>query len=168
MAKKCLYIAIRREVCIQSYYCYVVILSHAKQDASGFGGFINTRGMKIVHQNVRGLFNNLLGLQELIERHRAVDILTVSETHIVDDRYDDNEHLYKIPGYVFINRNRKHGLGGGVAMYIKESIDWVRRDDLENDSIECIWLEVFVKIQKAFCLPRVTDLLTDPTIYHLT
>ena len=152
MAKKCLYIAIRREVCIQSYYCYVVILSHAKQDASGFGGFINTRGMKIVHQNVRGLFNNLLGLQEFIERHRAVDILTVSETHIVDDRYDDNEHLYKIPGYVFINRNRKHGLGGGVAMYIKESIDWVRRDDLENDSIECIWLEVFVKNSKSFLL----------------
>ena len=122
------------------------------QDAFGFGGFINTRGMKIVHQNVRGLFNNLLGLQELIERHRAVDILTVSETHIVDDRYDDNEHFYKIPGYVFINRNRKHGLGGGVAMYIKESIDWVRRDDLENDSIECIWLEVFVKNSKSFLL----------------
>ena len=53
------------------------------QDA--FGSFMNTRGMKIVHQNVRGLFNNLLGLQEFIERHRAVDIMTVSETHIVDD-----------------------------------------------------------------------------------
>ncbi len=34
------------------------------------GSFLNTKGMKIVHQNVRGLFNNLLGLQELIERHR--------------------------------------------------------------------------------------------------
>ena len=37
-------------------------------------------------------------------------------------------------------------------MYIKDSIDWVRRDDRENDSIECIWLEVFVKNSKSFLL----------------
>jgi exonuclease III len=116
------------------------------------GSFLNTKGMKIVHQNVRGLFNNLLGLQELIERHGAVDIMTVSERHIVDDRFDDNDHLYKIPGYVFIYRNRKHGLGGGVAMYIKESVNWERRYDLENDGVEGIWIEVFVKNSKSFLL----------------
>ena len=39
-----------------------------------------------------------------------------------------------------------------MAMYIKESIDWVRRDDLESDSIESIWLDVFVKNSKSFLL----------------
>lgn len=33
---------------------------------------------------------------------------------------------------------------------LREGIDWVRRDDLENDGVEGIWLEVFVKNSKSF------------------
>ena len=39
-----------------------------------------------------------------------------------------------------------------MAMYIKESINWERRYDLENDGVEGIWIEVFVKNSKSFLL----------------
>ena len=35
-------------------------------------------------------------------------------------------------------------------MYIKENIDYTRREDLENVAVEGIWLEVFIKHSKPF------------------
>ena len=69
---------------------------------------------------------------------KNIDILGVSETHMQNDSINS----VKIPGYIFVNKPRKLGPGGGVAAYISERIPFHRRYDLENDSIECIWLEI--------------------------
>jgi exonuclease III len=114
--------------------------------------FMISRGMKIFHHNIWGLFNNMLGLQELFDRHKTIDIMTLSEMHIVDGQYDDNESLFQIPGYVFIKRNRKNGSGGGVAMFIKDNIRWERRCNLERDNLESIWIKVFIKNSKSLLL----------------
>ena len=50
--------------------------------------------------------------------------------------------MYFIPGYSFVNKPRKSGKGGGVAVYISDRLTFNRRFDLENDEIECIWLEM--------------------------
>ena len=42
-----------------------------------------------------------------------------------------------------------HGKGGGVAIYIKNNIAFQRRHDIEN-SLECLWIEVFQKHSKSF------------------
>ena len=76
--------------------------------------------------------------------------MTISETHIIDEQYDDNDNLYKIPVYTFLKCNRKAGRGGGVTMFIGESVMWGRRQDLEKDYIESIWIEVFIKNFKRF------------------
>ena len=110
------------------------------------------RGFKIFHQNIRGLFANFSSLLVVFETHREIDILTLSETHIVQDSYTDNESLYTIPGYIFIKKNRPQGKGGGVAAYIKSEIVWKERYDLENDDIESIWLEVFPNKAKSFLI----------------
>ena len=52
-------------------------------------------------------------------------------------------NLYKINGYEAIFRCRPEGKGGGVCIYLKNHIRWERQEDLENDSIENIWLELF-------------------------
>ena len=59
-------------------------------------------------------------------------------THIIDEQYDDNDNFNKITGYMFLKCNRKAGRGGGVAMFIRESVIWERRQDLEKDNIESI------------------------------
>ena len=75
-----------------------------------------------------------------------------SETHIKNSQYDDNDDLFAIDGYKFIKRNRKDGNGGGVAVYLKDNVEWQRRSDLERDTIENIWLEVIIPKSKSILL----------------
>ena len=106
-------------------------------------GFMNKKGLKILHQNVRGLLCNLPLIQKFLFTHHQTDIFCCSETHIKE--YENIKNLYTIEGYEFVSRNRTNGSGGGVGIYIKNQLEWKRRDDLENESIECLWLEIFLK-----------------------
>ena len=93
-------------------------------------------------------------LQTLFNRQKC--ILTLSETHMTTN---DSE-IYKMGGYQFIHRNRQGGEGGGVAMYISEDIAWKRREDLETDDIESIWIEIDILKGKNFlvgCIYRPPD-----------
>jgi len=97
------------------------------------------KGMKLFHQNVRGLFHNILLLSEFFQSFQNnIDILSLSETHLTND--DSNVSLYKIPGYTRITKNRAVGQGGGVGIYISDRYNWIRRTDLEVESLECIWI----------------------------
>ena len=72
-----------------------------------------------------------------------MDVLTLNETHLQQGKTDeDPEALYSIPGYLFVNKPRKSGKGGGVAAYISDKLTYNRRLNLENDEMECIWLEM--------------------------
>ena len=116
------------------------------------GEFLNSRGLKMFHQNVRGLFSNFVNVQELLDGGNRMDILSLSETHIINDGYDDNDTLYTVDGYRFIKRNRDGGRGGGVAVYLKDNIEWQRRSDLEREAIENIWIEIFIPKSKSILL----------------
>lgn len=116
------------------------------------GSFFAQRGTKIVHQNIRGLFNNISNLICFIDQNKNVDIITLSETHIRNGSHLDNNNLYHIEGYNFVNRNRTKGIGGGVGCYIKENINWKRRHDLETENIESLWIEILVTKSKSFLI----------------
>lgn len=47
-------------------------------------------------------------------------------------------------GYTFLKSNWKTGPSGGVGLYLKNGLQYRRREDLENSLIESIWIEVFV------------------------
>ena len=72
---------------------------------NGFDEFMDSRGMKMFLQNVCGLLGKLHNLEELFDRHTNRDIMTLSETHIIDRDYNDNEALFAMPGYTFLKRN---------------------------------------------------------------
>ena len=112
---------------------------------------IKTRGIKISHQNARGLSGNFGHVAELLQSFPGMHILSLSETHI-EARSDQEDGVYDIPGYSFISRPRKSGKGGGVGAYILDGISWDRRDDLENENIEAIWLEVRPSHSNSFLL----------------
>lgn len=114
--------------------------------------FMKSKGLKVFHHNIPGMFTNFVHIQELFDRHKGVDILILSETHIVDNQYDDYEGLFAIDGYSFVKQNRKRGRAGGVAVYIKENIQWERRHDLERDNIESIWLEISIAKSKSILI----------------
>lgn len=76
----------------------------------------------------------------MLDSNRNIDIFTPSETHLSKSF---NEQLFNIERYTFINRPRENVTGGGVAWYLKESINWKRRQDLEIINIENITIEIF-------------------------
>jgi len=59
--------------------------------------------------------------------------------------------VLNIRGYSFERRDRGKN-GGGVCVYIKEGIDYIRRPDLENPETECIWLEIILKHSKSYLI----------------
>ena len=125
-----------------------VSLSHSDEKLAN--GFMKQKGLKILHQNVRGLLCNLPLIQKLLHTHHQTDIFCCSETHIKEN--EDINNLYTIEGYDFVSRNRTNGSGGGVGIYVKNQLQWKRRGDLENDSNEGIWLEIFLKHTKSFLI----------------
>ena len=114
------------------------------------------RGLSLVHQNIRGLQSNSENLCAVVDNHN-IDIITLSETHLTNSEPRD---LYSIDGYELITLNRSEGKGGGVCIYIKEGINWERREDLESKNIENIWVEIFFKNSHSFlicCIYRPPD-----------
>ena len=64
-----------------------------------------------------------------------IDIMTLSETHLCTN-IDDSE--IRIPGYTLIRRDRNRS-GGGVAMYIRNNLIFVQRDELCSDTNWRYW-----------------------------
>jgi len=60
--------------------------------------------------------------------------------------------LFKINAYDLVRRDRRTGPGGGVAMFIKQNLNWTRRADLERKSLESMWIEIIVNKSKNFLL----------------
>lgn len=61
---------------------------------------------------------------------------------------DLSSKMFDIRGYTFIRCDRYNGQGGGVWLYIKDGIDYIRRNDLENTDTESIWIEIKIKNSK--------------------
>ena len=98
----------------------------------------------ILHVNARSLCKNFDSIISML--HSLGDFnfsfIAISETWFNNTT---SHGLYNIDGYNFIHNDRIDRRGGGVALYIKSSINYVIRDDLNrhltNDA-ETIFIEV--------------------------
>ena len=100
-----------------------------------------TRGMKLIHQNVRSLTGKIDELRFILSKLSSqVHLLTLSETWVHKDISDAE---LEICGYQLFRRDRG-AKGGGVAVYVRNDVSAVRRFDLEYDSIEGLWLEILI------------------------
>ena len=111
--------------------------------------FLSKKGIKIIHQNIRGLTYNFNMLQEFLASHDHIDIVPLSETHLTENSLIS---LCEIDCYKMIRRNRTVGKGGVVAMYLIDNITFKRRYDLENLLLENIWIEIIQKHSKPFLI----------------
>ena len=95
--------------------------------------FCKSKGFKIVHQNIRGILSNHYLLESFVnETVSKIDVICVSEIHIKDGDICDNSNLYSLPGYVFLQRNRNVGPGGGIGIFLRHEIKFKRRYDFQN------------------------------------
>ncbi|WAR27003.1 hypothetical protein MAR_012707 [Mya arenaria] len=74
----------------------------------------------------------------------------ISETKFNENHKTETFHIdgYQVP----LRRDRLFNGGGGLAVYVKQNVNCIRRLDLEGDDIEIIWLEIMPTKCKSFLI----------------
>jgi exonuclease III len=100
-------------------------------------GLPKLKGFKIASLNIASIIKHIDELR-IHMATKYVDILILNETRL-DDTIDLAE--YHIDGYSIVTKHRNR-YGGGVAIYLRNTIDFVIRHDLEHDALEFLTVEV--------------------------
>ena len=103
------------------------------------------KGMAIASLNINGLRSHLDEVQLLI-RSLGIHILALNETKL-DPNYP--KELTSLSGYQQERLDRKSS-GGGVSIYIRDSIKYKLRSDVPVDDLEIICIEVEPPKSKPF------------------
>ena len=101
------------------------------------------KGINICHWNVQHLtdskFEEIRNLLTCPSKELfGLDILILSQTFCTKKI---PVTFYSIPDYEVYRKDRIGKSGGGLCVYVKNSIQTKRRTDLETDDAEIIWLE---------------------------
>ncbi|CAB4030915.1 Hypothetical predicted protein [Paramuricea clavata] len=106
-----------------------------------FVDVVKTQGLKIVHQNIQSITKKINELQLICSSVQSgIHFITLSET-LLNRQILDSE--ISIEGYKVFRLDRVNK-GSGVAVYAKNELSVVRRDDLEMDWVEGLWVELFL------------------------
>lgn len=92
--------------------------------------------LDIFHLNVRSIRNKFDQFLSLVSDY---DILCFTESHLDSNIMNDE---ISIDGFNTIFRKDRNSYGGGVIIYLTDSLRAVRRLDLEPTNTECIWIEI--------------------------
>lgn len=106
----------------------------------------HNKSLSIVHINARSLLPitasnphfKLDEIQTILNLQHKFEIIAVSETWLKNSTSDTDVNL---PGYN-LYRNDRNTAGGGVAIYISDSLPSKHRPDLQHPNIESVWTEV--------------------------
>ena len=120
------------------------------------------RGFKVGHLNVNRLFNKLDSVKELIDKY-SFDILALSETWLTSEIWDNE---ISIKGYSIVRKDRQDSskvCGGGVLIYVRDGIPFIRQTDFVEDNFECLWIQ----INRRFCKPMAVSVVYRPGYFNI-
>lgn len=87
------------------------------------------KNISIIHFNTRSLYANFHKMKEYLSQFNTpFNIIAISETWINDEKGVD----FELNGYEFNYINRKNKSGGGVAIYVDNSLEY--KINKNNDS----------------------------------
>lgn len=156
-------------VCIRSVYDYVYIFyiilslvamlwlvyqcgdvesnpgpfSNSSTSSDSYESLSNLDKLSFVHLNVQSLKQKL----DIVHTElRDCGILSFTETWLHES---DNNESFNLPGYhspfCFYRNDR---IGGGISVYVSDKLVVNRRDDLEVEGVECVWVEIISRHSK--------------------
>ena len=114
---------------------------------------LSKKGFKMGHLNIQGVQNKFDEVDLMLTiSDNDIHILGLSETKL---RSVHEDNYFYIENYQFIRKERiiseqRPEQGGGIIVYVKDSVKVERRRELELDEIECLSLEIFPKKSKSF------------------
>ena len=73
----------------------------------------------------------------------------------------DEDTIVNINGFTIERKDRdscpdiETNKGGGILIYLRDKLEYVRRHDLESPDLESIWIEIKIKHTKSFLVCSV-------------
>ena len=117
------------------------------QQRSTINNFIpSKRGFKLASLNVNKLSTHIDEIRILLA-DKCLDVLAIQETKL--DVSNNNSDFY-ICGYELIRRDRLSDAGGGICFYIKSTLNFSVRTDLNIDELENLCIEIRKPNSKPF------------------
>ena len=102
--------------------------------------FNSKNGLKLYDLNICSLYSKIDEIRCISSIIQGqVSLLGFSETHLYG-KIDNRE--INIPGYQLFCNDRDSRSGGGVDVYVFESIRCLQRTDLLSVEIESLWIEI--------------------------
>ena len=95
------------------------------------------KGFKIGNLNIASLPKHIEELRILL-KEIPFDILCINETRL-NNLIENN--TVSIPGYD-ITRHVRNRNGGGVAIYVRDNLPYINRNDLMPENLEAICIEI--------------------------
>lgn len=122
--------------------------SLSSNDCSTLNLGLKGKGMRIGHLNIQGLSSKIDQVKLILtSESNLIHIFGLSESKLKDFHL---ESVFYIDGYQTpIRKDRLEG-GGGIIVYIREGIVYKRRNDLESNDLESVWIEVCPTNGKSF------------------
>lgn len=108
------------------------------QEQTSFDEIISsTKGFKMALLNINSLTKHFNEIEIFLSK-QPLDVLAINETKL--DKRSSDESI-KIPGYICVRKDRdRHG--GGVCMYLRESLNFTRKTCYEDSNLEMISIEL--------------------------
>ncbi|MEW8548321.1 MAG: endonuclease/exonuclease/phosphatase family protein, partial [Candidatus Thiodiazotropha sp.] len=112
-------------------------ISFTSSDTSSLLSNINIKNkFSAVHYNVQSLVNKT----EILESELSdFDVICITESWLHGTISDDE---IKFEDYTVFRRDRVGDSHGGVCVYVKNNLHTRRRNDLEMQNLECVWVEI--------------------------
>lgn len=114
------------------------------------------------HLNIRSVVSKTEQLEHLLTDSN-LDYLCLTETWLTPTT---PLALFKVPGYNMYRRDRSKGKGGGVLIYVKESIQ-SKQIDIDDNILECVGVTITLSTEMSFVVfavyrpPTATNVFFD-------
>ena len=99
------------------------------------------RVFKVGYLNVNRLLNKLDSVKELIDKYSS-DILALSKIWLTSEISDSEISIMR---YSIVRKDRQNSskaCGGGVLIYVRNGIPFIRQAKFVDDNFECFWIEI--------------------------
>ena len=101
----------------------------------------NSNVLSLIHANLRSIRANLVEFENYLQLlHIEFWIIGVTETWL----NESSRGLYGMNNYEFVENHRTDETGGGVGLFVRDNISFLKRSDLEifNEYNESIFIEI--------------------------
>lgn len=116
--------------------------------------FNETEAINILHVNARSLKKNFSHLETLLSNiQNPIMAIAISETWLTES----TESTFFIPNYTLVSSSRVGKSGGGVGIFVNNSLSFTIRSDLScmMNIIECLFIEVTIRGKKNIIIGTV-------------